>query len=130
MDRVMKEEDTRRFPEIYEAFLKATAKHEDLEGYPLEMWSALLPSEVEMFKVRGIRTVQELASASNSMQTKMPAAVKLKVKQARRFIELAGAGAGLTEKAEQLEVENAALKEDLTAARQQISALSKPEVPA
>ena len=122
MDRKATEEHFEKFKELYDAFLRETADYENLEGYPLEQWAALRPSEVMNFKARGFRTVQDVAKANMS---KMPPEYKVLVKRARQFIELAGAGKGLTEKAAALEAENEQLREDLADRQKTIAALQK-----
>lgn len=124
MDRKADEEHFSKFRELYDAFLKATADYEKLEGYPLEMWAALKPSEIEMFKIRGYRTVQDLIKAD---MRKMPPDFKVLVKRARDFVELAGAGAGLTEKAEKLATDNELLREEVNDLKGIIHRLQKEE---
>lgn len=113
MNRRANEEHFTKFRGLYESFLKATEGYEELEGYPLEMWAALRPSQVESFKIRGIRTVQDLSSVSQANLKKMPPEFKEIQAKARRFVELAGAGSGLTSKADELSAENESLREEL-----------------
>lgn len=122
MDRVAKDEDFKRFQPIYDAFVRENAEYSELEGFPLEMWSALKPSQVATLKAREIRTVQELAK---SPPAKMPSEYRELKSLADKFIKLAGMGTGLTRKAEALAAELETAKEDLKAARERIKVLEK-----
>ena len=123
--RVAKEEDFARFAPHLAAFEKQNKGYKELEGFPLEMWSALRPSEVATLKMRDIRTVQELANAPKSIIKIMPSEYVELVHEAKRFIELAGMGSGLTEKANELAFNNEALKEELANAQRQIKLLTE-----
>ena len=123
VDRQAKEEDFSRFRELYDSFKRETADYSELEGFPLEMWSALRPAEVANLKSRNFRTVQDLAKTKGTVLQSMPGDYKELVARSKKFIALAGMGTGLTKEAERISSENELLKEDLAAAKKHIKAL-------
>ena len=64
LNRAATPEDFANYPAEYDAF-KSSLKARDAaigdNGYPLVMWPALSPAQVETFAARGIYTVEELA---------------------------------------------------------------------
>lgn len=125
VERVAIPEDYERFGEYYKAFEKSHQDYEPVEGFPLEMWSMLKPSDVQNLKVRGIRTVQEFASIAASTVKKFPPEMNFLYEKAKVFVNLAGAGSELTEEATKLQFENEDLKEKLKEARAEIAMLKK-----
>lgn len=120
MTRAATEEDMERFAPFYSAFVKATAPYEKLEGFPLEMWPVASPSDVANLKIRGIRTVQELAKMPSTGLP--PHAVELS-RKAKNFIKMAGASNKMTEEAEKILAENEQLKESVSFLKAQVAKL-------
>jgi hypothetical protein len=69
--REVREDDKHRFAAKYEKFQKGMVD-EQVEGYPLKEWSILSRSMVEELKHLGFRTVEQIASASDSVVSKYP----------------------------------------------------------
>ncbi len=103
------EDDFVRFPETYEAFLKANDNGDVLSGIPIEMWPLATPADVENIRLNKIKTVQELAKLDKS---KAPAYIGVLVDKAKDYVNMAG-DVGKT--AQQIDK----LKESLNAAVEQ-----------
>lgn len=73
-----------RFPLEYEAFKRGQAAA--VIGTPLDMWPALQPSQVAELKHQGIRTVEQLASLSDSVSGSLRGFYAMKHK-AQQFLD-------------------------------------------
>jgi len=73
-----------RFPLEYEAFKRG--KEAAVVGTPLEMWPALQPSQVAELKHQGVRTVEQLATLSDSSSGVLRGFYALKNK-AQQFLD-------------------------------------------
>lgn len=114
------EEDKLDFAELYVGFRRANANYEELEGFPLEMWAALTPSQVSMLKARNIRTVQALSEMDKS---KLPGEIQVLVDHSKVFSSIVNKNSSEAELSQRLSKENELLKEDLAEARKRISML-------
>jgi hypothetical protein len=91
-----------------------------LDGTPLAAWNAITPEQAEVFKSRGVRTVEEIAGLTDAHIERIPV-MRLRdlVRQAQLFI----ASADTTRFAHTLaraEQENAALKATVEEQKSQI----------
>ena len=123
VERKANEDDYERFEELHKKFLKATSGHKTVEGYPLHLWSVLTPAQIQNFNARDIYTVQELADLSETKLKKMPREVSTLRDQAVLFVELAGAGEGLTKKAKALKAENTELLDQVNTLKARVTSL-------
>lgn len=73
-----------RFPNEYEKFKKG--QDAVLTGTPLDLWPALLPSQIIELKHQGVRTIEQLADLSDSSSGVMRGFYQLKHK-AKQFLE-------------------------------------------
>lgn len=73
-----------RFPKEYEAFKRG--KDAEVVGTPLAMWPALQPSQVAELKHQGVRTIEQLASLSDSVSGSLRGFYALKSK-AQQFLD-------------------------------------------
>jgi len=79
------------YREAYKVFEKEQAglKHSAAAGYPLALWPAISPSDLQSCLIRDITTVEELAKlALRGAQTGVPPQVIEIAKRAKRMIEL------------------------------------------
>lgn len=104
-----------RFPEAYAAF-KRGLSDEQVSGTPLSLLPWLLPSQVKQMQALNIRTVEHLASLSDTnLQAVGIGARELKAKAAA-YLDAAAGGAEAAKNAariESLEAENEALKQQV-----------------
>lgn len=110
--RPARERDKTRFPMHYAAFKNRIAgEGEELVGTPLEVWPAIPASQAAELRFFNIRTVENLAGASDSLGDKFMGFQAIKAK-AKAFLEAAKGTApiiALQERVEQLEAANARL---------------------
>lgn len=131
VERKARETDFERFPEQYDYFMKSTAAYEPIENQvPLEMWPMCRPSDVANLKVRGIRSVEQLAKASPDLVKRMPPAVAALITSAKNYLSMAGSVNKASERADALINENATLKEEVGILRAEIKALRKEKAEA
>ena len=123
VQRAVTDDDRRRFGELYKRFLEENEEKEGVEGFPLDLWAVITPSDRMNFKTRGYLTVESVAAIKKSELVKLPPAMALLVKKARDFVKLAGGGTAMTEEAENLRLENEMLKEEVSELKGTISAL-------
>ena len=118
--RKARETDKQRFPRHYMAFKQRQGNDaETVVGTPLEMWPILTRSQVEEFKFFNIRTIEQLAAASDAVGQKFVGFQALK-QRATTFIEAASAAAPISQMQEQIND----LRAQLNAALARIEELS------
>jgi hypothetical protein len=123
VDRRAKDNDFERFPDQYAFFLKTEEHYEPIENkVPLEMWPVCKPADVKSLAARGIRTVEDLAAASADKVKMMPPSVAVLVKSAKNYLSMAGGATKLTKKMDDLEAQNAELREEVSLLRMQLKA--------
>lgn len=118
--------DQWRFPREYEAFKRG--KDAELVGTPLTMWPALTASQVAELKHQGIRTIEQLATLSDSVSGSLRGFYALKNK-AQQFLDdakdknaAAVVRAQMDEQAERHKAEMKALEDRMAAMLQQAMA--------
>ena len=90
IDAVATEEDFEQFPEPHKQFEKKRQARAQVEGYPLVLWPAVSPAELQMLAIRGIVTVEQLAAlASRKADDVLPQIKELAIR-AKRLVELQG----------------------------------------
>jgi hypothetical protein len=118
VDRPMHEQDKYRFPERWRAF---EAGHGDvMEGTPLAAWGLVTPSQIEELAYFRVRTVEQLASLSDSGAQNIGPILKLR-EAARDFVQRTEGNAPflqLQAQAEKQQEEIEALKVSAKAARE------------
>lgn len=118
VSREVEDDDRRTFRELYEVFKAAHQDQEKLEGFPIDQWAVLKPSEVQNLKMRGVLTIQQLAAR---VKDENPMMVEL-AKKAKSFIAM-NSGNKAVEQIEKLTAEIELLKEDLKAAQMEAAKL-------
>lgn len=119
VDRKVRDEDKRRWPQHYAAW-KANQELPS-DGMPLEKWTLISPSEIDNFKYGHVRTVEQLAGLSDTqLQTFGPGSRKLR-ETAKAWLKQAGDNAGLSKMA----AENDRLRDDLASTRNQLDSVLK-----
>ena len=116
--RPVTREDIERYPAIYLAF-KQGQSQESAEGTPLREWPVIKRSQAESLSHAGIRTVEQLAAASDAKLQQIGPLMALREK-ARNWLEEAKAGAGLTK----LRAENEDLKSRVAALEKMLATQS------
>jgi len=120
IDRIASEDDRRRFADHYAKF---KAGHgEELVGTRLEAIPWMTRSKVEEYKYFGIHTVEQLASASDSVGQRFPG-FSLDRSKAQKFIE---ATSGTDARVTQLERELADLRQALVKQEEAKAILAAP----
>ena len=112
VSREVSDEDRKMFRELYEPFRDYATKQEKVEGFPIEEWAALRPAEVQNIRLRGIRTVQQLAAKAGDQNPLMAEYGK----RAQLFMAL-NKGAEAAKKFEALNQELEMLRGDLKEAQ-------------
>lgn len=126
VDRKARESDIERFPEQYEYFKKSSVGYEPIEGQvPLEMWPMCKPADIANLKVRGIRTVENLAATKPDVLKKMPPAVASLVESAKNYMAVAGSVNKKSELADKLIEENKVLREEVDLLKSEVAMLRK-----
>jgi len=89
--RVATEDDFENEADAYKMFVREQKglKRNETDGYPLALWPAISPSDLQSCLIRDITTVEELAKlALRGAQTGVPPQVIEIAKRAKRMIEL------------------------------------------
>ena len=107
------------YPESYAAFTKTSAKMDE-SGYPIELWPALTPADVENLKAAGLTTVEKL---SQSVLGKVPPHLHHFISLAKDQIKVARGSAA--EELNQLREENEILKSQLAESKSLVNSLRK-----
>lgn len=68
--REVRDDDRERFPKQYKMFRDGA--DEQITGYPLKEWTGCTRAMAEEFKYLGFRTVEQIASANDSILSKYP----------------------------------------------------------
>lgn len=118
VDRPVKEEDKYRFSRQWEAFQKTGQNV--TSGTPLKEWPILTRSQIQELSTFGIFTVEQLASTSDGNMNFLGA--RDLIEKAKLWLDKAKGGSQV----EKVAAENASLKADLEAMKEQIKELSKP----
>ena len=114
----------------YEAWKQGQEMPES--GTPLAAWNAITPEQAEAFKMRGIRTIEEVAGLTDAHFERLPIPnMRVLVKQAQLYLESADTrkvAAHLESRdtvIETLSQENADQKAQITALMERIDGLAK-----
>lgn len=87
--RPLREKDKQRFPQHYAAFRNRIDKgKEEIVGTPLEIWPVIASSQAAELRFFNIRTVENLAAASDELGQKFMGFQNIKTK-AKAFLEAA-----------------------------------------
>ena len=111
VERPARDSDRQRFPKHYQAF--KNNEEEVLDGTPLEAWPGLTRSQVEELRYFNIRTVEQLASVSDSHAQKFMG-INILRRKAEAYMDAAAGNAATDKMAAELESrdnEIAALKQ-------------------
>ena len=117
VDRPVKEDDKFRFPQQWENFRKTGENVSS--GTPLKEWPILTRSQIQELSTFGIHTVEQLAATVDSNMNFLGA--RELISKAKLWLDKAKGGAEV----EKVAAENAALKADLAAMKEQIKELGK-----
>jgi hypothetical protein len=109
-----------RFPHEYEAFKRG--KEAAVVGTPLDLWPALQPSQIAELKHQGIRTIEQLATLSDSASGVMRGFYALKHK-AQQFLDDAKDKSAAAVVRAQMEEQEARHKADMKAMEDRIAAM-------
>jgi hypothetical protein len=109
-----------RFPHEYEAFKRG--KDAAVVGTPLDMWPHLQPSQIAELKHQGIRTIEQLATLSDSASGVMRGFYALKHK-AQQFLDDAKDKNAAAVVRAQMEEQEARHKADMKAMEDRIAAM-------
>lgn len=109
-----------RFPLEYEAFKRG--KEASVIGTPLDMWPVLLPSQIAELKHNGIRTVEQLATLSDSTSGVLRGFYALKHKAQQYLDEAKDKNAAAVVRA-QMEEQEARHKAELKAMEDRLAAM-------
>lgn len=112
-----------RFPEEWEAFERGGA--EVHIGTPIDRWPEITPSQVKMLKALHIYTVEDMASLSDAGLQKVGMGGQKLRAAAQRFLSVAQNNADF-EKMQELEAQNAAMKQQLAELQAAVAKLTKP----
>jgi len=110
--------DNRRFPKQYQNF--KNNNEELVDGTPLEKWPLVSPAQVEEMKFFNVRTVEQLASISDSAAQKFMGINQLK-NRAKEYLEAAKDAAPVT----QLQGELAKRDEEIDAMKNSMEEMRK-----
>lgn len=116
-----------RFKREWEAFKRG--QEAVMTGTPLELWAALKPSEIDELKHQGIRTVEQLANLSDSVNGVLRNFYAMKAK-AQRFLDEAkdtAANGALRAQLDEQSAELAAMRAQLEAVLAATKTKKKPE---
>lgn len=116
VERPVSEGDKQRFPKQWANF--QNGQSEKIEGTPIEEWPAITRAQADELKYLGIRSIEQLVSASDSQMQKLMGGASLKMK-ATAFIKTAKDSA----EAQRLAEANQALQNQIDALKAQIAAL-------
>jgi len=109
-----------RFPLEYESFKRG--KEATVVGTPLDMWPALQPSQIAELKHQGIRTIEQLATLSDSASGVMRGFYALKHKAKQYLDEAKDKNAAAIVRA-QMEEQEARHKAELKAMEDRVAAM-------
>jgi hypothetical protein len=109
-----------RFPQEYEAFKRG--QEASVTGTPLEMWPVLQPSQVAELKHQGIRTIEQLASLSDTSSGVMRGFYAMKHK-AQQFLDDAKDKTATAFVRAQMEEQNERHKAELKAVEDRFAAM-------
>jgi hypothetical protein len=109
-----------RFPHEYEAFKRG--KEASIVGTPLDLWPAMQPSQIAELKHQGIRTVEQLASLSDSASGVLRGFYALKHK-AQQFLDDAKDKNAAAVVRAQMEEQEARHKAELKAVEDRVAAM-------
>lgn len=82
--REAREEDKQRFHGLYQKW--RLGEEDPIDGFPLKEWSPLSKAQVEELKYFGFRTVEHVASASDTVCSRMAGLQSLK-QRAKQWLE-------------------------------------------
>lgn len=125
IQRPVREEDKRRFPDVWRAHEQG--KELLNNGTPLTEWPIMSASTVEELKHFGFYTVEQLATANDTILGRMPGLGNLK-QRAKLFLELAEGAAPLEKlqkKVEDTESDNEALRRQVADLGARLAAMEK-----
>lgn len=106
VERPARESDRARFPRQYDAFKRGEG--DALVGTPLAAWPSIARSQVEELAFFGVKTVEQLASMSDTQIQKFMGLRELRTK-AKAYIELAAGNAPLEKMQAELESRDATI---------------------
>jgi len=92
--REVRDDDRQRFPKQYQAFKNDEA--EIVEGTPLTQWNFVTAAQVEELKYFGIRTVENLATVTDTNAQKFMG-INLLRQKAREYIEATASDAPIAQ---------------------------------
>jgi hypothetical protein len=117
-DHFEEHRDAYRLFQKEQAGLKKTGE----DGYPLVMWPAINPADLQSCLVRDIHTVEQLAKHASRGPTSLPPSVAEAAKRAKRMIELQKETGRYEAKISDLEGQIGALREQNNEQRARIDA--------
>lgn len=125
IDRWASDEDKQRFPTHYARY--KAGQVEQTVGTPLEMLPGMTAGKVEEYKHFGIKTVEMLAEASDSVGQQFMQ-FQADKSRAKGYLALAKDDAAIKAIDEKFEKENAALREQLDSMQKRFDVLLKTKV--
>jgi hypothetical protein len=125
IDRIASDEDKQRFAQHYARYKAGQA--EQTIGTPLEMLPGMTAGKVEEYKHFGIKTVEMLADASDSVGQQFMQ-FQADKSRAKGYLALAKDDAAIKAIDEKFEKENAALREQLDSMQKRFDVLLKTKV--
>lgn len=125
IDRMASDEDKQRFPQHFARYKAGQA--EQTVGTPLDMLPGMTAGKVEEYKHFGIKTVEMLAEASDSVGQQFMQ-FQADKSRAKGYLALAKDDAAIKAIDEKFEKENAALREQLDSMQKRFDVLLKTKV--
>lgn len=120
IDRPAKPQDKIKYKEIYTAWVEG--REPPLEGSPLSEWPMLSKTEVDRLNRSGLRSVEDLAQASDTLLERCGPTFRTKREAARKFLE---SDDSIRTKLQVVEKENETLKTKLDEQSEQITHLTQ-----
>lgn len=121
IERLVNEQDRNDFPRQYDRFKKGQAAV--IEGTPLTMWPVVNKSQVKECEYHEIRSVEQLAQASDSVCNRMGMGYMELRNKARAWLAAAKDASIVTQQA----AENNRLQGEIEALKEQIAQLAAPK---